>query len=226
MNPRDTGLPESDLHVTFIKELSSDHDTNMKAIPRKQRAMVRKGIKCGLKAHVSRDYLNDFYDIYALNVQRMGTPVYAKKWFAVLLDTFGDDAELMVIKNKDKVISGVLSLYYKDTVLPYYAASCVEHRNMAPNDFQYWMLMKHAVERGCRYFDFGRSKKGSGPYSFKKHWGFEPQTLHYQYHLNKLSEMPKLNPTNPKYRMKIEAWKRLPPWIAKLLGPTIVKNIP
>lgn len=225
-NEQFTGLPQSDLHVTFIKEISADHDENLKAIPRKQRAMVRKGIKSGLVAHFSNDYLDDFFKIYAENVQRMGTPVYSKKWFETLLDVFGERANLLVIEHDNQIISGVLSFYYKDTVLPYYAASMVEHRSLAPNDFQYWVLMQHAVAKGCRYFDFGRSKKGTGPYNFKKNWGFEPQPLHYQYYLNRLQELPELNPMNPKYRMKIEAWKRLPAVVARVLGPMIVKNIP
>jgi lipid II:glycine glycyltransferase (peptidoglycan interpeptide bridge formation enzyme) len=102
----------------------------------------------------------------------------------------------------------------------------VEYREFAPNDFQYWELMRRSVERGCRYFDFGRSKKDSGHFSFKKHWGFEPQPLHYQFYLHKLSQLPEINPRNPRYRRKIEAWKKLPHGITKILGPQIVKYIP
>ncbi len=225
-NAKPGGLPESGLHFAFIKELSSDHDENMKAIPRKQRAMVRKGINSGLTAHVGDQYLDDFYRVFASNVHQLGTPVYPRKWFQALLDEFGPDAEIMVIKHGDTVVSCVLSLFYKDTVLPYYAGSLLEYREFAPNDFQYWELMRRSVERGCRYFDFGRSKKDSGHFSFKKHWGFEPQTLHYQFYLHKLSALPEINPRNPRYRRKIEAWKRLPFGITKILGPQIVKYIP
>ena len=224
--PKDTGLPETDVHVTFIKELSSDHDENMKAIKRKQRAMVRKGIKAGLKAKYSNDYLDNFYEIFAINVHRMGTPVYSKKWFKTLLDVFGSDAELLVTEYEGEIVSGVLSFYYKDTVLPYYGASLVDYRKHAPNDFQYWELMTHAVDRGMRFYDYGRSKKGTGPYRFKTHWGFEPTPLHYQFYLNKATELPGLNPLNPKYKRKIEAWKKLPLSLSKIIGPHLVKNIP
>ncbi len=219
-------LPSSGTYVTFIKELSADHDENLKSIPRKQRAMVRKGIKSGLEAIVSTDRLNEFYDIFAVNVHRLGTPVYSKKWFQALLDAYGDEAELLVVEHENKVISGVLSFYYGNTVLPYYAASLAEYRKFAPNDFQYWELMKRAVNRGCRYFDYGRSKRGTGQFNFKKHWGFEPHPLHYRYILNKIDKVPEINPLNPKYKRKIEAWKRLPLAMTKILGPHIVKNIP
>ena len=198
----------------------------MKAIPRKQRAMVRKGMKSGQTAHIGNQYLDDFYTVFARNVHQLGTPVYPRKWFQTLLDSYGQNAELMIIRHGNKIISGVLSLYYKDTVLPYYAGSLVEYREFAPNDFQYWELMRHAVDRGCRFFDFGRSKKDSGHFSFKRHWGFEPQSLHYQFFLNKLAKLPEINPLNPKYRRKIEAWKKLPHSITKILGPHIVKYIP
>ncbi len=225
-NPKECGLHETGLHYAFIKELSSDHDENMKSIPRKQRAMVRKGIKSGLTADVGNQYLDDFYRVFARNVHQLGTPVYPKKWFQALLGVYGPDAELMVIKYGDTVVSGVLSLFYKDTILPYYAGSLGEYREYAPNDFQYWELMRRAVERGCRYFDFGRSKKDSGHFSFKKHWGFEPTPLHYQIFLHKLPDLPEINPLNPKYRRKIEAWKKLPHGITKIIGPRIVKYIP
>lgn len=224
--PKPTGLPGTNLYWAFIKELSADHETNMKAIPRKQRAMVRKGINSGLRARYTPDFLPQFYDIFAENVQRMGTPVYPITWFASLLQTFGDAAELMVIEHQGRIISGVLSFYYKDTVLPYYAASSMKERVHAPNDFQYWELMRHAVDRGCAFFDYGRSKTDTGPFHFKKHWGFTPIPLHYQYLLHNLEKKPEINPTNPKYRLKIEAWKRLPGSLARWLGPNIVKYIP
>lgn len=226
LKDKPTGLPQADVHFTFIREISADHDENFKAIPRKQRRMVRVGIKSGLKAIFSNDYLDDFYELFAINVHRLGTPVYSKKWFATLLNVFSDQAELMVIEHEGKIISGVISFYYKDTVLPYYAASQVESRKFAPNDFQYWKLMEHAVERGCCYFDFGRSKKGTGHFKYKIHWGFEPQPLHYQFILNNISEMPDLNPLNPKYKRKIEVWRKLPLWMTKIVGPHLVKFIP
>jgi len=222
----DTDLPETDLYFSFIKEISRDHDENMLAIPRKQRAMVRKGIKAGLVARFSRDYLDDFYALYAKNVQRMGTPVFPKVWFANLLDFFDDSSNLLVIEYQGKIISGVLSFFYQDRILPYYAASDNGYWHLAPNDFQYWELMRYAVDQGCRFFDFGRSKRGTGHYRYKTHWGFKPEPLHYQYYLYRLHHLPELNPLNPKYKFKIELWKKLPPRLAIMLGPRIVKYIP
>jgi lipid II:glycine glycyltransferase (peptidoglycan interpeptide bridge formation enzyme) len=90
----------------------------------------------------------------------------------------------------------------------------------------YWQLMKYGCENGYKLFDFGRSKTDTGSYDFKRHWGFEPEPLPYQYFLNRIDEIPNLSPTNAKYRKKIEMWQKMPFWLTKIIGPRIVKYIP
>lgn len=119
----------------------------------------------------------------------------------------------------------MLSFYFRDEVLPYYAGDDAAARALAANDFKYWELMRRACERGCRVFDYGRSKLGTGPYAFKKNWGFEPQPLSYEYRLYKRDSVPQNNPANPKYRAFIALWKRLPLGVANALGPHIVRNL-
>jgi hypothetical protein len=98
-------------------------------------------------------------------------------------------------------------------------------RDLAANDFKYWELRRRAADRGVRVFDYGRSKRGTGPYDFKRNWGFEPAPLHYEYVLLKRETIPQVNPTNARYRMPIAAWKRLPRFLANWLGPHIVRNL-
>jgi hypothetical protein len=93
------------------------------------------------------------------------------------------------------------------------------------NDFMYWEVMRRAAARGCRLFDFGRSKAGTGAFAFKKNWGFDPAPLHYRYRLAPGASIPDHNPLNPKYRLFIAAWKRLPVPVANLLGPHIVRGV-
>ena len=107
-------------------------------------------------------------------------------------------------------LSSVLSFYFRDEVLPYYAGDDVAARDLGANDFKYWELMRRACERGLKIFDYGRSKRDTGPYSFKKNWGFEPQPLHYEYRLYRGDAIPQNNPMNPKYRAFIGLWRRLP----------------
>jgi FemAB-related protein (PEP-CTERM system-associated) len=217
--------PTQDLYVTFRKEILPTTDENLLAIPRKQRAMVRKGIKNGLISAVDRNSQH-FFALYADNVHRHGTPALPRHYFDTLLRTFGDDCEILTITGPDgRLLSSVLSFYFRDEVLPYYAGDDEDARHLAANDFKYWELMRRACERGLKVFDYGRSKQGTGSFAFKKNWGFEPQPLHYEYCLYKRDRIPQNNPANAKYRLFIEAWRRMPIGLANWLGPHIVRNL-
>ncbi|CAN0602880.1 unnamed protein product [Ectocarpus sp. 12 AP-2014] len=89
----------------------------------------------------------------------------------------------------------------------------------------YWDLMRRSVDEGLEIFDFGRSKAGSGPYSFKSNFGFEPTQLYYEYFLVRDKAPSNLNPNNPKYERLIRSWQRLPLPIANFLGPFVARNL-
>jgi FemAB-related protein (PEP-CTERM system-associated) len=216
--------PASDLYVVFRKEISADHDANLNAIPRKQRAMVRKGIKNGLTAEAGE--LDTFFELFADNVHRHGTPAHSRRYFALLLEAFGDRAGLLVVRDTaGRPLSGVLSFYHRNEVLPMHAGDTIDARGLAANDFKYWALMREAAERGCTMFNYGRSKLGTGPYDFKKNWGFEPAPLDYRYRLVRGKAIPQNNPLNPKYRLMIETWRRMPRWFVNALGPRLVRGL-
>ena len=221
--PRTLDWPRQELYAGFRKRLLPEAEANMLAIPRKQRAMVRKGIKSGLQSEIDGS-VDRFFALYADNVHRHGTPPLPKRYFEMLCKNLGAEV-LTVVDATGKAVSSVLSFYFKDEVLPYYAGDCVEARDLAANDFKYWELMRRACERGVRVFDFGRSKQGTGPYDFKRNWGFQPQPLAYEYRLYKRETIPQNNPLNPKYRALIALWKRLPLPVANAIGPHVVKNL-
>jgi FemAB-related protein (PEP-CTERM system-associated) len=222
---REPDWPEQDLYFSFRKEIAADAEANLLAIPRKQRAMVRKAMQRGLVSEIDTD-ARRFFDLYADNVQRHGTPALPRRYFDALMRTFGADCEVMTVVASDgRPVSGVLSFYFRDEVLPYYAGDVTAARELAANDFKYWELMRRAGERGVRFFDYGRSKRDTGPYDFKRNWGFTPQPLHYEYALLRRDAIPQNNPTNPKYRALIAVWQRLPRAVANALGPGIVRNL-
>ena len=217
--------PRQDLYVTFRKTLFPAVDANLQAVPRKQRAMVRKGIKHGLTSEIDQS-VDRFYALYADNVHRHGTPPFSRRYFEKLRETFGDDCEVLTVLDAGGTpVSGVLSFYFRDEVLPYYAGDTAAARDLAANDFKYWELMRRACERGIRVFDYGRSKQGTGSFDFKKNWGFEATPLHYEYALLKGDSIPQNNPLNPKYRAFIAMWKWLPRGAANALGPHLVRNL-
>lgn len=222
---RHTDWPVQELYVTFRKAILPKEEDNMLAIPRKQRAMVRKGIKNGLTSHIDPT-VDRFFALYADNVHRHGTPAMPKRYFATLLKTFGADAEVLTVCSAEgRPLSSVLSFYFRDEVLPYYAGDDEAARDLAANDFKYWELMRLACARGLKVFDYGRSKEGTGPYAFKKNWGFEPTPLNYEYRLYKRESIPQNNPANAKYKLLIATWRRLPIGVANWLGPFIVRNL-
>jgi FemAB-related protein (PEP-CTERM system-associated) len=221
---RHAAWPVKDLYVSFRKAIDPDHEKNLKAIPRKQRAMVRKGIALGLEARHGGT-VAEFYRVYAESVRNLGTPVLSRKYYLRLQQTFGEDCEITIVTHQGQPVAAVMSLYFRDEVHPYYGGSVARGRDLAANDFMYWSVMQRAVDRGARMFDFGRSKQDTGSYNFKKHWGFEPQPLHYAYHLVRAKEVPNLSPTNRKYAMFIKAWQRLPLPVSCALGPWLARDL-
>ena len=222
---RHTDWPTQDLYVTFRKEILAEVEANMLAIPRKQRAMVRKGIKNGLVSEID-ETVDRFFALFSDNVHRHGTPAMPKKYFQALRAEFGADCEILtVVAPNGRALSSVLSFYFRDEVLPYYAGDDEAARDLAANDFKYWELMRRACARGIKVFDYGRSKQGTGPYSFKKNWGFEPTPLHYEYCLYRREVIPQNNPNNAKYKLMINVWRRMPLGLATWLGPFVVRNL-
>ncbi|UEX77355.1 FemAB family XrtA/PEP-CTERM system-associated protein [Sediminicurvatus halobius] len=216
--------PTKDLYVTFRGAIHEDPDANLKAIPRKQRAMVRKGIDAGLEWSLDDDSAR-FFPAYAESVRNLGTPVFAKRYFDILRDVFGDACEVLTVTHRGRIVASVLSFYFRDEVFPYYGGGTGASRGLYANDFMYWSLMERARQRGCRVFDYGRSKKDTGSYRFKKHWGFIPEPLHYECRLVREHALRDNSPMNPRYQRFIRLWQRLPLPVANAIGPHIVRSL-
>jgi FemAB-related protein (PEP-CTERM system-associated) len=219
-----TDWPVKDLYVTFRKQIDPDPEVNFNAIPRKQRAMVRKGIKAGLTSHIE-DNIENFFKIYSISVRNHGTPVFSKTYFFLLKKVFGNNCEIRVVTQGKVPVSVVMSFYFRNEVLPYYGGGLLTARKLKAFDFMYWDLMKEACQNEISVYDYGRSKIGTGSYSFKKNWGFMPEHLPYQYSLIKQKTLPEINPLNPKYQLFIKAWQKLPLPIANTIGPWLSRNL-
>jgi FemAB-related protein (PEP-CTERM system-associated) len=193
--------------------------------PGRQRAMVRKGIDEGLAGEFA-DGVDRIYRVYSESVRNLGTPVFSKKYLQVLREVFGNDCDVLMITQAGRDVAGVMNFYFRDQVLPYYGGGIAAARDIRGcNHFMYWDLMRRSAERGYRLFDFGRSKEGTGPYTFKKNYGFTPEPLHYEYFLVKAQDVPNVNPTNPKYQLLIKAWEKLPLPVANTIGPFLARSL-
>ena len=213
-----------DAHANFARDLMADSDAELLAIPRKQRAEIRKGLDGGMTVVTGRD-LDTHYAVYAESVRNLGTPVFPKSLMQAVLDSFGEDADILTVMHDGRAVASVLSLYHNGTVMPYWGGGVFEARKLRANDLMYFSLMNHARERGCSRFDFGRSKTESGAYYFKKNWGFEPEPMAYAVRTADGSEPRDVNPNSPKYKAQIALWQKLPLRVANLIGPWIAKGL-
>jgi FemAB-related protein (PEP-CTERM system-associated) len=217
-------VARKDLYATFSRPLSANDDENLKAIPRKQRAVVRKTLQGPLVSEIDRDAAR-LFRVYSESVRNLGTPVFPRRYFEALLTTFGEDCDIVTILDAGEPVSAVMNFYFRDTVLPYYGGGTHGARRNGANDFLYWETMRRAAARGYRRFDFGRSKAGTGAFAFKKNWGFEPEWLEYEFYLKPGAALPEKNPNNPKFAPLIEIWKRLPLPVANAIGPFLVRGL-
>lgn len=208
------------VHAGFARDLPAGEDEILAAIPRKQRAEVRRAQGLGLDVTIGRD-LDAHHRVYAESVRNLGTPVFPRTLFEEMLAAFGEEANILTISRNGKPLSSVLSFYFNNAVYPYWGGGTAEARQWRANELAYYELMRHAARRGCTRFDFGRSKLGTGAYAFKKNWGFEPRPLVYA----TKGEAREVNPLSPRYRLQVEAWKKLPLWLANRLGPPIARGL-
>jgi FemAB-related protein (PEP-CTERM system-associated) len=217
---------KGDLYVTFRQELFGDRNKQLQAIPRRTRAVFREAERAHLRAEFNRADLEPFYDLYALSLRNLGTPMFPKALFIASLEELKDGCDILSVRQTGRVIGCVMNYYYKSTMLPFFAGSLPEARDVGINNYLYWVMLETGFDRGYRVFDFGRSKVDTGAYHFKKHFGMKETPLEYQYDLVLRSEMPEFNPNNPKYKTAIEVWQRLPVELTKVVGPWISRRLP
>jgi FemAB-related protein (PEP-CTERM system-associated) len=218
---------EDEVYAAFARDLAKDEQAELLAIPRKQRAEVRKALASDLTVTTGSDarHRADHYRVYATSVRNLGTPVFPRALFASVLDAFGDAADILTVHSGGEAVASVLSLYWRGTVMPYWGGGLASARGLRANELMYFALMNHARAKACTRFDFGRSKLGTGPFAYKKNWGFEPQPLTYARWLAEGETPRDTNPTSAKYRLQVDLWKKLPLWAANRIGPLIARGL-
>ena len=210
-------------YLGFARDLAPDDETELLAIPRKQRAEVRRslGFDLDIVTGTTPALLAEHYRVYAESVRNLGTPVFPVALFRAVADTM--DADVLTIRHQGAAVASVLSLYHAGVVYPYWGGGTAAARGLRANDRMYFALMSHARRRGCTRFDFGRSKAGTGAAAFKKNWGFDPVSRRYA----KRSDGPArvINPLSPKYALMVRTWQRLPLPVANAIGPWLSRGL-
>jgi FemAB-related protein (PEP-CTERM system-associated) len=226
LRPDPSTLSLNDLYVTFMKPLPSDPAQCLRELPRKARAAARQSVEYGLKCEVSLGRLKEHHHLNAIQMRRLGSPALPFSWFQSLAQEFKDQSTILSVKYRGKLVASVFVFLFRDAVLPYYSGSLQEYNRYHTSNFMYLKLMEFGVENGYKIFDFGRSRKGTGPYSFKKNQGFDSRPLFYQYYLNRVTQIPNVTPSNPKFDYPKRIWQKMPLPVTKWLGPKLVRAIP
>ncbi len=213
--------------VTMWLPLQADEAQQWKALDNKVRNQVRKAGKSGLSAETGGGELLDaFYPVFAETMRDLGTPVYPRRFFEAVLRASGPAARLHVVRQDGRPLAAGLTIDHAGRCEVPWAASLRAYRALCPNMLLYWHMLRDAVARGVPVFDFGRSTPGEGTYHFKKQWKAMPHPLHWEYALLTRDDLPDQGPTNAKFRLAVETWKRLPLAVANRLGPLVIGNIP
>lgn len=209
----------------FRRALQADDATELAALPRKRRYMIRLGARNGLTARVEEHPdPAAFHDLYAHTARRFGTPVFPARFFGALLERFPAETIVLTVRRDGIPAAAALMLFFGGVACPYYVGSRREFFRYAVNDFMYWELIRCARQRGARAFDFGRSKVGSGAYLFKHLWGFDAEPLRYRVHSLGAAAAPQRSSGDARLFWLQQMWQRLPLPMTKLLGPFFVSR--
>lgn len=225
--PGEGWIVDETTYLGFARDLAKDDAAELLAIPRKQRADVRKSLDADLQVAIGsgpRD-LAMHYAVFSESVRNLGTPVFPAKLFREVATELGEHADIVTVLSDGTPHASVFSLYLNGTVYPFWGGGTRAARALKANDRLYFELMRHARDRGCTRYDFGRSKAGTGVAAFKKNWGFDGVPLRYAKRVANGERPREMNPMSPKYRLQVAIWKKLPLWLANTMGPVIAKGL-
>lgn len=215
--------------VHFVVPLNPDPQMLWKHVFHENiRNKVKKAWKNNLTVDfgASLEYLDSFYQVFSINMRDLGTPVYPRALFLHVLEEFPGQVMIFLVRDKNRVIGGKLVLLFKDTVYFIYHSSMREYAKLAPNNLLYWAAIEYACQNNYKICNMGRSTIGSGPFNFKKQWGGQVHQLYWQYYLWKANQLPNLSPSNPRFSLAINIWKRLPLGLTQMIGPWLAKHLP
>lgn len=221
------GMPVRSEKVNMILSLPDTHEALWHSFTSKLRSQIRRAQREETQVIIGgAECLDDFYTVFAHNMRDLGTPVYGKSFFRKILQQFDEHGRIVIVSMGNRPVAAAFLLGYKKNLEIPWASTIKDVNHLSMNMLLYWEVLKFAIKNRYRYFDFGRSSKESGTFRFKQQWGAKPKQCYWHYWLQNGSEIPSLNPNNPKYKLLISLWKKIPVCITKYIGPGIVKNLP
>jgi FemAB-related protein (PEP-CTERM system-associated) len=224
----DLGLPVNKQKVTLVVPLDADPEQMMRRFDTKMRTSVRRSLKSGFTGEMGgREFVKEFYSLFAQKMRDFGTPVYSIRFFEEIFDSFPDETCICRVRYEGQTIAAAFLTGYRGAVEANWSSSLAQYASLKPNVFMYWTAMCALAQRGYRSFDFGRSTFGSGTYAFKRQWNPEDVPLFWDYWRPDLKEnRAAAEREQPLLKTAMWVWRRLPVSVTKIIGPPIARDLP
>ena len=222
-----SGLQTKTHKVSMILRLPESGEALMSGLGAKLRSQARRAEREGAVTRFGGvELLDSFYHVFCRNMRDLGTPVYSRKFFRNILETFPEETCLHVVEVDGSPAAAGFLITHRDSVEIPWASSLRRYNHLSVNMLLYRSVLEWSIDQGFKFFDFGRSSVDASTYRFKRQWGSEPVQLHWNYYLEGSQTLPSLSPDNPKFALFIAVWKRLPVMLSNAIGPHIVRNLP
>lgn len=214
-------------YATYRMDLPADPQDLMRRFSSDHRNHVRKSLRKGFTVRFGRlDLLEDCYAALARSMHELGSPYHSKGYLRAMLEALGEQIECAVVYDARGALAGAgVFILQEDTLHNLHANILRRYRPLYAGEFLYWSAIQRAIEKGLRVFDLGRSLIGSGNETFKLKWQPRKQPLAYWHYLRPGAALPALNQKNPRFRLAIWLWKRLPFPLVRLFGPYLIRGI-
>ncbi len=214
-------------YATFLMDLSPNPESLLPNFSSDHRNHIRKSLKRGFAVKFGHlDLLDDAYKGLARAMHELGSPYHSKTYLQSMAEALGESLEFAVLYGpKAKIAGAGVFIAHGSVITNLHANILRRYRSNYAGEFLYWKVIERYGQKGFQVFDIGRSLIGSGNETFKLKWKPRRQLLAYWYALKPGADLPHLNQKNPRFRLAIAAWKRLPSFIVGPLGPFLIRGL-
>jgi FemAB-related protein (PEP-CTERM system-associated) len=220
------GEPNVSRYVTFVRDVVPNEEALFSSLSPKIRNKVRKAMKQQFTIRYRVEDAKTLDRVHSRNMRRLGTPCFPREYFARLQANFREMVDVREVRLGDEAVAVSLSFLFRDQMHTYHSAADTRYNALAPNTLLYYDHLRWAGQHGFRQFDFGRSKRNTGAFEFKKHWNTTMRELPYEIVLLKRRDLPNFSPANPRFRAAIRVWQNLPLPVTRVMSRFVLPLFP
>ena len=100
----------------------------------------------------SKELLKDFYEVFAMNMRDLGTPVWTVNVFNAILSSFPEHAKICMVYFEGNPAAAGFLIGYKDYLEIPSASSLRVYNRFSPNMLLYWSVLEYGCKKGYKYF--------------------------------------------------------------------------